>query len=226
MEAIILAGGFGTRLQSRLDGIPKPMVQVGGRPFLEILVDRLVDSGFDRLILSVGHLAGVIQEHFGNAWRGVPIDYVVEEEPLGTGGAIRKAMGRIAGPSVFVLNGDTWLEVDAEAMNELHRRSRASITLAVTHVPDVARFGGVELSDGKVVSFIEKGREGAGWINGGVYIVSRDFPWPVSLPDRFSFETDVLLPLLQSVKHAVYLSSGRFIDIGVPGDLDRAQGEF
>jgi D-glycero-alpha-D-manno-heptose 1-phosphate guanylyltransferase len=84
----------------------------------------------------------------------------------------------------------------------------------------------VELRDWKVVSFIEKGREGAGWINGGVYILSKDFPWPEGLPAQFSFETDVLLPLLPSLNHAVYLSSGKFIDIGVPEDLDRAQGEF
>lgn len=226
MEAIVLAGGFGTRLQSRLSGIPKPMVQVAGRPFLEILVDRLVDYGFERVILSVGHLANVIQDHFGGAWRGVPVDYVVEEEPLGTGGAIRKSMECITASSAFVFNGDTWLDVDAIAMNELHQRSQASITLALTRVPDMARYGGVELRDGKVVSFIEKGREGAGRINGGVYILSKDFPWPEGLPSRFSFETDVLLPKLPSLKHAVYISSGKFIDIGVPEDLDRAQGEF
>lgn len=226
MEAIILAGGFGTRLQSRLNGIPKPMVQVAGRPFLEILVDRLADSSFDRVILSVGHLANVIQDHFGAAWRGVPVEYVVEDSPLGTGGAIRKAMEQISGTSVFVFNGDTWLDVDPAAMHEQHQRSQASITLALSRVADMARFGGVELRGGKVVSFIEKGREGPGWINGGVYVLSRDFPWPGNLPARFSFETDILLPLLPSLNHSVYLSSGKFIDIGVPEDLDRAQAEF
>jgi D-glycero-alpha-D-manno-heptose 1-phosphate guanylyltransferase len=202
------------------------MVQVAGRPFLEILVDRLVDSGFERVILSVGHLANVIQHHFGNAWRAVPVEYVVEDEPLGTGGAIRKAIERISAPSAFVFNGDTWLDVDCDAMCELHQRSQASITLALTYVTDMARFGGVELRDGKVVSFIEKGREGAGWINGGVYILSKDFPWPEDLPSRFSFETDVLLPRLPSLGHSVYFSTGKFTDIGVPEDLDRAQGEF
>jgi NDP-sugar pyrophosphorylase family protein len=202
------------------------MVQVAGRPFLEILVDRLVDAGFSRVILSVGHLAKVIQDHFGGAWRGVPIEYVVEEEPLGTGGAIRKSLGRVSAPSTFVFNGDTWLDVDYAAMNALHRESDASITIALSQVADTARFGGVELRDGKVVSFIEKGQSGAGFINGGVYVLSKNFPWPENLPLRFSFETDVLLPLLPSLNHAVYIGSGRFIDIGVPEDLDRAQGEF
>ena len=226
MEAIILAGGFGTRLQSRLDGIPKPMVQVAGQPFLQILVDRLVDSGFGRVILSVGHLASVIQDHFGNAWRGVPVDYVVEDAPLGTGGAIRKSMERVSEPEAFVLNGDTWLEVDYRAMNAAHFALRRTITLALAHVPDTSRYGGVELKDDRVAGFIEKGRTGPGWINGGVYILARDFPWPENLPGRFSFEIDILLPLLPSLNHAVYVSSGRFIDIGVPEDLDRAQAEF
>ena len=226
MEAIILAGGFGTRLRSRLDGIPKPMAPVAGRPFLEILVNRLVDSGFDRVILSVGHLANVISDHFGGAWRGVPVDYVVEDEPLGTGGAIRRSMESVAASSAFVLNGDTWLDVDYPAMNALHQESQAVLTIALSHVPDMARFGGVELRDGKVVSFIEKGQTGEGWINGGVYILRRDFPWPANLPSSFSFEADVLLPLLPALNHAVYLGPGSFIDIGVPEDLDRAQGEF
>jgi D-glycero-alpha-D-manno-heptose 1-phosphate guanylyltransferase len=226
LEAIILAGGFGTRLQSRLNGIPKPMVQVAGRPFLEILIDRLVDSGFARVILSVGHLASVIQDHFGSAWRGVPIDYVVEDQPLGTGGGIRTSMEQVRESDSFVLNGDTWLDADLCAMHELHRRSQSTITMALSQVADTARYGGVELSDGKVVSFIEKGRTGPGWINGGVYILQKDFPWPANLPERFSFETDVLLPKLPSLNHAVFLSSGKFIDIGVAEDLDRAQADF
>jgi D-glycero-alpha-D-manno-heptose 1-phosphate guanylyltransferase len=226
VEAIILAGGFGTRLQSRLKGIPKPMAKVAGRPFLEILVDRLVDASLERVILSVGHLANVIQDHFGIAWRDVPVEYVVEDEPLGTGGAIRKAMEQVRGREAFVLNGDTWLDVGFSAMNEAHRRSGASITLALSQVQDMARYGGVELRDGKVMSFIEKGRTGPGWINGGVYVLSKDFAWPGNLPERFSFESDVLLPLLPLIPHAVFRSSGKFIDIGVPEDLDRAQGEF
>jgi D-glycero-alpha-D-manno-heptose 1-phosphate guanylyltransferase len=271
MEAIILAGGFGTRLQSRLDGIPKPMVLVAGRPFLEILVNRLIDSGFRRIILSVGHLASVISDHFGSAWRDVPVEYVVEDEPLGTGGAIRKSMERISALSTFVLNGDTWLDVDYAAMNELHQRSHAGITLALSRVPDTTRFGGVILESQRVVRFIEKGQVSIdqsgpgstisgstipgpafsgpafpgpassgpsfpgpsfpgpsfpGWINGGVYILASDFPWPADLPAKFSFETAVLHPWLPMLSHAVYFSSGRFIDIGVPEDLDRAQTEL
>jgi len=239
MEAIILAGGFGTRLRSRLEGIPKPMAQVAGRPFLEILVDKLVDSGFRRIILSVGHLAQVISHHFGSEWRGVPIEYVVEVEPLGTGGAIRSSMERIKGLSAFVLNGDTWLDLDYSAMRDLHQRSQASITIALSRVPDTSRYGGVELRDQRVVRFIEKGQASTeqssaaisgptfpGWINGGVYVLATDFPWPADLPARFSFETAVLHPLLPLVNHAVYFSSGKFIDIGVPEDLDRAQSEL
>src|SRR6185437_16680686 len=92
MEAVILAGGLGTRLNSRLTGLPKPMAPIAGRPFLEILLDALIGAGCSRIILSVGHLREVIINHFGESYRGVPVRYVVEETPLGTGGAIRRAL--------------------------------------------------------------------------------------------------------------------------------------
>ena len=226
MEAIVLAGGLGTRLLSRLSGVPKPMAQVGGRPFLEILLGRLGDAGFRRTLLSVGYLGNVIADHFGSRWRGMLLDYVVEDSPLGTGGAIRRALPLVEEPSAFVLNGDTWLDADYPAMDDLHRSSQVDLTLALSLVPDMARYGGVDLNGDRVAGFIEKGRTGAGWINAGVYIMSRNFSWPVNLAEKFSFETDVLFPLLPTLRHAVFLSHGYFLDIGVPEDLDRAQTEL
>ncbi|HUV96426.1 MAG TPA: nucleotidyltransferase family protein [Acidobacteriaceae bacterium] len=226
MEAIVLAGGLGTRLRSRLNGVPKPMAPVAGRPFLEILLDRLADAGFCRTLLSVGYLGSVISDHFGNHWRGMSLDYVTEDSPLGTGGAIRRALAHIKESSAFVLNGDTWLDADYRAMEDLHESSRASLTLALSRVPDVARYGGVELDGNRITGFIEKGRTGPGWINAGVYILSRDFPWPVNLAEKFSFETDVLFPLLPTLRHATFLSQSYFLDIGIPEDLDRAQEEL
>lgn len=223
MEAIVLAGGLGTRLRSRINGIPKPMAPVAGRPFLEILLNRLAEAGCGRTLLSVGYLGDVISDHFGASWKGMPVAYVTEDSPLGTGGAIRRALEQAEETSVFVFNGDTWLDLDYGAMDGLHRSSQAVITLALSRVSDMSRYGGVELSGGKISGFIEKGRSGAGWINGGVYILSRNFPWPANLAEKFSFETDVLFPLLPSLRHAVFLSSGGFLDIGVPEDLDRAQ---
>lgn len=226
MEAIVLAGGFGTRLRSRLNGIPKPMALVAGRPFLEILLARLSQAGFRRILLSVGFLGNVISDHFGSQWHSMAIDYVSEDTPLGTGGAIRRALGSVEEDNAAVLNGDTWLDVDYASMYALHRSSKADLTLAVCSVSDMARYGGVEVNDDKVSGFVEKGRTGPGLINGGVYILSRKFPWPQGLPEKFSFETDVLLSLLPSLQHRVFLSNGYFLDIGIPEDLDRAQTEL
>lgn len=226
MEAIVLAGGLGTRLRSRISGIPKPMAPVAGRPFLEILLNRLAQMGFRRVVLSVGYLGGAILDHFGSHWCGMDISCLLEESPLGTGGAIRRALGNTEDSDVFVLNGDTWLDLDYPAMMELHRASLADLTIALCHVPDTARYGGVDLSGNRITGFVEKGRVGPGWINGGVYVLSRDFPWPSGLPEKFSFEADVLFPLLATLRHATFLSDGYFLDIGVPEDLDRAQVEL
>src|SRR5580658_4214980 len=108
MEAIVLAGGLGTRLASRLHGLPKPMAPVAGRPFLEILLNQLHRSGCTRVLLAVGHRHSVIQDHFGASFHGIEIDYAVESVPLGTGGAIRLALAHAREESVLVLNGDTF----------------------------------------------------------------------------------------------------------------------
>jgi D-glycero-alpha-D-manno-heptose 1-phosphate guanylyltransferase len=223
MEAIILAGGLGTRLKSRISGIPKPMAPVAGRPFLEYLLNGLAEAGFTRVLLSVGYLGRVVKDHFGNRWRDVRLDYVEEETPLGTGGAIRRSMNCVSGSRAFVLNGDTWLLVDYRAMDAQHQAADACFSIALSRVADTARYGGVDLSGSRIVGFIEKGRTGPGWINAGVYLLSSDFPWPNGLPERFSFEADVLYPLLPSLRHSVVLNEGYFLDIGVPEDFDRAQ---
>lgn len=226
MEAIILAGGLGTRLRSRLSGIPKPMADIDGRPFLAILLDRLADSGVTRILLSIGYLSEAIINYFGTEWRHMKIAYVQEASPLGTGGAIRCALADAHADSVLILNGDTWLETDYRAIMNFHNAQHATITLALAWVEDRGRYGGVNTVDGRVTGFQEKGSDGPGWINGGVYAVRRDFPWPANLPNKFSFETDVLLPHLAHLQHAVYETKGYFLDIGVPEDLDRAQTEL
>lgn len=226
MEAIILAGGLGTRLRSRLSGVPKPMADIAGQPFLAILLDRLADSGISRVLLSVGYLSNVIVSYFGTAWRGMEIAYVLEDSPLGTGGAIRRALADARAESVLILNGDTWLETDYRVIMDFHNAQRATITMAITWVEDRSRYGGVNIDEGRITGFLEKGSNGPGWINGGIYAVTRDFPWPEGLANKFSFENDVLFPHLTHLPHAVYESKGYFLDIGLPEDLDRAQIEL
>jgi len=223
---MILAGGLGTRLRSKIADRPKAMAPVAGRPFLAFLLDKLLDAGCESALLSVGYLREVIVDEFKDNYRGLPIRYVVEETPLGTGGAIRRALGQACQDSVLVLNGDTYLDADFAAMFACHRGAARPMTMAIARVEDTARYGGVVLAEGLVSGFIEKGRQGRGWINAGAYILERRFPWPAHLEERFSFETDVLMPCLDSLRPAAFACPGYFLDIGIPEDLDRAQQEL
>jgi len=226
MEAIVLAGGFGTRLAAKLNGIPKPMAPVAGRPFLEILLAQLKRNGCSRAILSVGHLYQVIQNHFGASFQGMPLDYAIESLPLGTGGAIRRSLALADTENVLVLNGDTFLHADYEAMLRFHSAQRAALTIAISHQPDIARYGGVLVEGTRIVGFEEKGRTGAGFINAGAYVIARGMQWPQALPEKFSFERDFLMPETARIAPAAYPVNGFFLDIGIPEDLDRAQTEL
>lgn len=226
MEAIVLAGGFGTRLKGVLQGVPKPMAPVAGRPFLEFLLNQLAQARCARVILSVGYLHNVIEDHFGSAWRGVEIDYAIEDAPLGTGGAIRAALVKADEEDVLVLNGDTFLDADYSEMMRFHAAQAAPMTMAVTHKADIARYGGVLLDGDRITGFEEKGRTGPGWINAGAYVISRGLAWPPDLPEKFSFETDFLAPGIGCLGPAAYKVEGFFLDIGVPEDLERAQTEL
>jgi D-glycero-alpha-D-manno-heptose 1-phosphate guanylyltransferase len=226
MEAIVLAGGFGTRLAARLHNTPKPMASIAGRPFLEILLGALARNGCTRVLLSVGHLHQVIQDHFGASFQSMRLDYVIERVPLGTGGAIRAALEEAREPSVLVLNGDTFLEADLAALLAAHEAAEAAFTMAIAHQPDIARYGGVLVEGDRIVGFEEKGRRGPGWINAGVYAIVRELAWPLALGDKFSFERDFLMPELARLAPLAFPVNGFFLDIGVPEDLDRAQTEL
>ena len=223
MEAIVLAGGLGTRLAGKLQGVPKPMAPVAGRPFLQILLNQLQLAGCARVVLSVGHLHQVIQSHFGADWRGMRLDYAVENAPLGTGGAIRAALAQAAEEQVLVLNGDTYLQADYAAMMRFHAGEGAPMTMAVTDLADIGRYGGVLFDGNRITGFEEKGGSGPGWINAGAYVLHRDIQWPPGLAEKFSFETDFLAPQIRRLNPAAYKVEGFFLDIGVPEDLERAQ---
>jgi D-glycero-alpha-D-manno-heptose 1-phosphate guanylyltransferase len=226
MEAIVLAGGLGTRLRSVVDDVPKPMALVQGRPFLAFVLDQLVETGFHTAILAVGYRHEAIRSYFGENYRGLALLYSVESEPLGTGGAIRLACVQLAARDVFVLNGDTYLELDYRAMLDAHVNAAAQLSLAICQVPDVARYGALQISEGVVRGFREKGRAGPGWINGGVYVLGPELRH--RLPERgaFSFELELLVPELQSIGPLAFPTTGLFIDIGIPEDYLRAQQVF
>jgi NDP-sugar pyrophosphorylase family protein len=223
MQAIVLAGGLGTRLRSVVPELPKPMAPVRGRPFLEFVLDQLVEAGFELATLAVGYRSHSIRSHFGERYRGLVLDYSVETEPLGTGGAIRLGWASVSEQDVFVVNGDTYLEVDYRAMLDAHRREDALLTLAVCHVADAGRYGALELRDGRVAGFHEKGRSGPGWINAGVYVLARQLQPLLASREPFSFEQDIVVPELSAIRPLAHITDGVFIDIGIPEDYARAQ---
>ena len=225
-EAIVLAGGFGTRLQSVVSDVPKPLAPVAGRPFLAWLLDRMAAQGMRRCILATGYLAEVVERSIGTQWQGMAIGYSVEDTPLGTGGAIRRAASRLHGDGVHVLNGDTWLDYPLPALEQATRGAGASIGIALARVEDVARYGSVDVEAGRVRAFREKGDAGAGWINGGCYFLTSPALHALPVRDAFSFEQSVLEPLAAQGEVAAFTETAGFIDIGVPEDYARAQSWF
>ena len=223
MEAIVLAGGLGTRLRSVVADLPKPMAPVGGRPFLAWLLDELDKAGFTKAILAVGYKHEVIKQHFGDRHGQMELAYSIETEPLGTGGALKQALNLATAPQVFVINGDTHIALNYNAMQQAHEHAKSELTIAACAVPDVGRFGAMEIdSQGHIAGFYEKGRTGPGHINGGVYLLAKGLLAKTPLPDKFSFENDFLLPNLAAIKPLAFHTVGAFLDIGVPEDYARA----
>jgi D-glycero-alpha-D-manno-heptose 1-phosphate guanylyltransferase len=226
MEAIVLAGGLGTRLRGIVADLPKAMAPVNGRPFLAYLLDGLIVAGFDTAVLAVGYMSEKIRGHFGDRYRTLPLRYSVETEPLGTGGAIKLAMTHVDTPTVFVANGDTYLELDYGAMLADHQRQRSSLTIAVQTVPEAGRYGALDIDMGRIRAFLEKGRAGPGTINAGVYLLSRELLDRYPLPPAFSFEADLLMPHVKEIAPLAFMTQRTFIDIGIPEDYTRAQTLF
>lgn len=226
MEAIILAGGKGTRLAGVVPNLPKPMAPIAGQSFLHYLLQSLQQQGFTRAILSIGYRAADIRNGFAH-WNGpLEIVFCEEQEPLGTGGAIRAALHMAQSDPVFVINGDTFATIDYVAMLQQHRATDSKLSLALMPVEDTARYGAVEVDGVQVKGFSEKGRTGAGYINAGVYLIERNLLETLDLPERFSFEEQVLMQRLSSLHPTAFLASGYFIDIGIPEDYARAQIEL
>ncbi len=222
MEAIILAGGFGTRLKPCVEDLPKPLAPVGGRPFIEYLLDYLYINGIHRVIISTGYMAEKIESAIGNGYRGITVDYCREDTPLGTGGAIKKALGMCKESCAVVINGDTFFDVDLFEMSRIHSESKCPITMAAKMLRNVERSGFIEVSDGKLCGFREKGVQGAGLINGGIYIIEKNALDAVN-EEKFSFEKQVLETLLMPVR--VFESEAYFIDIGIPEEFERANSQ-
>jgi D-glycero-alpha-D-manno-heptose 1-phosphate guanylyltransferase len=225
MQAILLAGGFGTRLRHVVSDVPKPMAPVAGRPFLDILLSSLADKGFDRVILSVGFMAEKISQYFGDQFKGMALDYAVEEQPLGTGGGVRLAMTKVSSDHVFVFNGDTFLDLEVDQLEQEWLLNKRPMIVGRV-VPDTARYGRLLAENNLATGFTEKGIPGPGIINAGCYVLCKGQLDGFSIGQAFSLEAEFLIPAVARGEFDVFETHGLFIDIGVPEDYSRAQVEL
>ena len=225
MEAIILAGGLGTRLQSVVKKEPKVMAKIKGKPFLHYLFKYLAKSGIEKVILSVGYKHESVLDYFKYEYSGVKINYCIEEKCLGTGGAIKKSLSLVNNENVFILNGDTLFIIDLLEMSKYQRSTSADVVIALKQIQDSERYGKVEIDDtGRVKHFSEKEFIKSGYINGGLYLVKKDFLTKVNFSDdSFSIEKDVFEKYFNDILVYGFCSNDFFIDIGIPEDYSRAQ---
>lgn len=228
IDAVILAGGLGTRLKGIAPDLPKVLMPVDGKPFLEILLRVLDRSGrVGKVVLAVGHMADkVVERYRDSASFGFGIAFSVEKALLGTGGAIRLALEQAESEDVLVLNGDSFAEVDYGELLAAHGKRKAALTLVVREVPDAGRYGTVSMDrDGRVLSFEEKKEgSGPGFINAGVYLFRRRLFDGVEKGKVLSMEKDLLPSFLDKPVYG-FVSRGKFIDIGIP-ETYRASAEY
>ncbi len=234
-EAIILAGGLGARLRSAVPELPKCMAPVGGQPFIRYVTDYFRKAGIGHFIFALGykntHFDKFFVEFFpsggfdGDGYRTGSYSVSLEQEPLGTGGAIRQACTLAKTETVLVLNGDTFFRIGLEALSAFHAEKDADCSLCLKPMRDFDRFGVVELDEKqRVTTFREKQHYASGLINGGVYALNKQRFLDEDLPEKFSFEKDYLEKGDRSLYGLV--QDTYFIDIGIPEDYRRVQEEI
>lgn len=229
MQAIILAGGFGSRLQSVVSHVPKPMAEIADKPFLFYLISKLHQQKFKKIIFSVCYLKEKIIDYFGNNFFGIEIVYAVEDIPLGTGGAILNCWQYIDdNKPVFVFNGDSFLDVNLTKMLNFHLERNANFTISLKYMHKPYRYGLVEFNENNLVTnFKEKSTETEeGYINSGIYILNPKILKDFDLPHKFSFEIDFMCKYFDKILLNVFRSNDYFIDIGIPEDYHKAQTEI
>jgi len=226
-EAIILAGGLGTRLRSVVTDLPKCMAPVAGQPFLKHVIRYLLSQGIEKFIFSLGYKHEMIEEFLDKEFPTLHSECSIEQEPLGTGGAIYLACKRAKGNHVLVANGDTLFKADLEKAYSFHVKNSADCTLLLKPMQGFDRYGSVELDDDfSVSSFREKQYFQSGDINAGIYVLNVEQFIDRDLPEKFSFEKDFLEKFYPERKIFGVIEDSYFIDIGIPADFEKAQEEL
>lgn len=229
IDAIVLAGGEGTRLRALHPESQKVVLSVGGRPFLERIIDQLARVGCRRIVFAVGYKSNQVKDLLRDGRHARPELIVSEEEvPLGTGGAVRLALEKVETSPVLVLNGDSYVQADLEAFHAFHLRKKARASILLVRVDSMRRFGAVETGpDGRISAFREKnpGLDGAGYVNAGIYIFNRDFLEEIPVGVPMSLEVDLFQKKVGGELYGMK-QDVQFIDIGTPGSFSDADRFF
>jgi D-glycero-alpha-D-manno-heptose 1-phosphate guanylyltransferase len=226
-EAIILAGGLGTRLAASLNDLPKCLAPVNGKPFLHYVIAHFKNEGIQKFIFALGHKSEHISEYINNEYPDLNAEFSIEDKPLGTGGAIKKASSLVKEKTVLVINGDTLFSININKLINFHDMCGADCTISLKEMQNIKRFGSIELSkDYSIHSFKEKQECESGLINGGVYALHPANFIKEDLPEIFSFEKDYLEKYYIKRKMYGVVQDKYFIDIGTPQDYARAENEF
>lgn len=226
-EAIILAGGLGTRLRSMVADIPKCLAPVAGRPFLYYVIEHLLKQGIDKFIFSVGFKYEMIESWLNEEYPLLFAQFAIEHEPLGTGGAIKLACSFATEKNVLVVNGDTLYKLDVKKLDAFHHMCGADCTISLKPMQDFNRYGVVQLNkDHSIASFKEKQQYKEGLINAGVYAMNVNSFLQEDLPQKFSFENDYLEKFYLQRKMFGIVQDEYFIDIGIPEDYKKAGEEL
>lgn len=223
-RAFILAGGLGTRLRSVVSDRPKPLAMVHNKPFLELLIESLIEKGVSEVVLLTGYKGRLIEDHF-TEYKKADIHFCHEQDPLGTGGAVKNAEGYATDPTLLV-NGDTFFDADLEALRHFHQKKGVGVTLSLAQVDDVGRYGAVCIDDNSFITgFSEKtsklGRPGL--VNAGLSFLSRRMI--KNLPEHRSFSMEAqVFPLVAASRQMVGLHQDKpFFDIGTPESYEAFQ---
>jgi D-glycero-alpha-D-manno-heptose 1-phosphate guanylyltransferase len=225
-DAIVLAGGRGTRLSSVVSDRPKVLAEVLGRPVLTFLLDRLERAGIRRTILAVGYMADMVEDAIGSRHNSMEILYSKEVQPLGTGGGLQLASSLLQSSHALVFNGDSFCQLDLAGMVDVHNRQSAMGTIAVIGVPDAGRYGRVQTGpDQRIIKFEEKQAGGSGSINAGIYLVPSSALRTIPAGQPISLEREIF-PVWVEQGLFAFEAEGPFLDIGLPETYAQASHFF
>ena len=219
MNAVFLAGGRGTRLQSVVSDRPKPLADINGKPFLYyLLAYTLKYNLIDKIILSIGYKKEMISDYFGTSFQGIPIVYSLEEEPLGTGGAILNSLKYSDSNEILVFNGDSFFELDLNQFVYQSRQRNRPFSIALSEMENFDRYGSVDFDENYIIKFQEKKFMTKGFINTGIYLLEKNIFKNYSLGSVFSIESDFLQNFTKEIGISYFIQKAFFVDIGIPED--------